>query len=474
MAFDRWLPIWMRKDWMTAVIPSDRLHELRRREDAAFAQRTPKSAQMRVRASRHLPHGVPMSWMASLYRTPTIYVDSGAGAEFTDLDGNRYLDFNVCDLSMTMGFGAPAIAAAVARQARAGCSFLLPGEAAVSVAEKLAERTGMPKWQMTLSASGANSEVLRIARLATRRSRVIVFGGHYHGHIEETLLAEHAPRTLIDAFGLNPAVSRETLVLPFNDPAALERALAAREVALVLTEPALTNCNLVLPDPGYLAAVRELTRRTGTLLCIDEAHTFQFAYGGLTRQWRLEPDFLVLGKGLGSGVSAGLYAMTEELGRFFDEHFDVDVGPRGIPTGGTTYASALTVSALEAALESVLTEEAYARVTALGARLADGLEEIFQRRALPWRAFRCGPRSGYCLAPELPRNGREAAASLDYELIDTRRVFMANRGIWDAVASAGPQVSFAHEAHDIDRYLEAADEFLGALLGDSQRATAGG
>jgi glutamate-1-semialdehyde 2,1-aminomutase len=446
------------------TLSSARLAATRAREDAVFLARTPRSEAMRLRAAAHLPNAVPMAWMASLYRTPTIYCESGAGARFRDIDGNEYLDFNVADLSMSAGFGPPPIVAAVSAQIGRGAHFLLPTPDSVDVAERLSDLVGLPFWQATLSATGANSEVMRIARLATGRERIVVFDGHYHGHLEETLVKTQNGRVTAEVSGLPKRAGAETRILPFNDLMALERELDCGQVGLVLTEPALSNCNIVLPEDGFLAGARELTAKYGALLCLDEAHTFQFAYGGLTRAWNLEADFVVLGKGLGTGIPFGLYGMSAALGRLCARHLDVDVGPRGLGTGGTLYASAIAMAAARAALTHLLRTEDYDRVATLGRHLADGLERLFSRYGLPWRAFRLGPRSGYCLEPELPRNGAEAARSIDVDFIDTRRVYFANRGVWDAVASAGPQVSFAHTAADVDRYLEIAGEFLAEII----------
>jgi glutamate-1-semialdehyde 2,1-aminomutase len=446
------------------TLSTARLAAARAREDANFLARTPQSAATRLRAAAHLPNAVPMAWMASLYRTPTIYCESGAGARFRDIDGNEYLDFNVADLSMSAGFGPPPIVAAVSAQVERGAHFLLPTPDAVDVAERLSELVGLPFWQMTLSATGANIEVMRIARVATGRERIVVFGGHYHGHLEETLVKTVNGVVTPEVSGLPKHAGAATRILPFNNLAALERELRSGEVALVLTEPALSNCNVVLPEDGFLAGARELTAKYGALLCLDEAHTFQFAYGGLTRAWGLEADFIVLGKGLGTGIPFGLYGMSAALGQLCARHLDIDVGPRGIGTGGTLYASALALAAARAALTHLLRTDDYVRITTLGRRLADGLEQLFSQYGLPWRAFRLGPRSGYCLEPTLPRNGEEAARSIDVDFIDTRRVYFANRGVWDAVASAGPQVSLAHTAADIDRYLEVAEEFLAEII----------
>jgi glutamate-1-semialdehyde aminotransferase len=407
-----------------------------------------------------MPDGVPMAWMASDYGHGPLFVAHGSGCRFTDVDGNSYVDFNQADLSATSGFAPPAVLDAIAERAARGLQFLLPVEEAIDAAELLAERYGLPGWQFTLSASGANAEVIRLARHRTGRETIVVFGGHYHGHLDELLVEgdEHGAEPQL--LGVNRRAAAATRVVPFNDLAALERVLERDEVAAVITEPALTNVGLVLPADGFHAGARELTRAHGTLLVLDETHTQTFAYGGLTRAWELEPDIVALGKSTGGGIPVGAYGMTSDLHEWMERHRDVYMRVHGLATGGTTYANPLSLAAVAATLRHIHTPAAFDRTAALGARLADGIEAAAGRHGLPWRAPRLGGRSGYCLEPELPRDAADAERSLDAELIDARRVHMANRGVWEALASAGPAASFAHEEADVDEYLAALEEFL--------------
>jgi glutamate-1-semialdehyde 2,1-aminomutase len=439
------------------------LTALRAREQAEFDTRTGRSAELARRARRSMPDGVPMAWMAGLYDHRPMFVAHGAGCRFTDVDGNSYVDFNQADLSATCGFAPPAVLEAIAERAARGLQFLLPVEEAIDAAELLAERYGLPAWQFTLSASGANAEAIRLARHRTGRQAIAVFGGHYHGHLDDTLVEgdEHGARPHL--LGVNPRAAADTRVIPFNDLAALERALARADVAAVIAEPALTNVGVVLPDDGFHAGARALTREHGTLLVLDETHTQTFAYGGLTRAWGLEPDVLALGKSTGGGVPVGAYGMTDDLRDWMERHRDVYVGAPGLATGGTTYGNPLSLAAVCATLRHIQTPEAFDGVAALGSQLADGIEAAAARHGLRWRAHRLGGRSGYCLEPELPRDSRDAARSLDVELIDARRVFMANRGVWDAIAGAGPAAAFAHEREDVEEYLRVLELFLDAV-----------
>ena len=446
-------------------LDGERLATLARREAEVFASRTVASRRLRERARTLMPDGVPMSWMAGLYPHGPVFVRGGEGCHFEDVDGNRYLDMNQADLSVTCGFTPAPVLRAVQQQMTRGASFLLPGEDAITVCELLGLRFGLPCWQFTLSASGANAEALRVARLATGRERVLMFDGRYHGHGDEFLGGGGSGADVAEYVGLPGDAGARTASVPFNDLEALETALASGGFACLMAEPALTNCGLVAPDDGFWPAARALCERFGTLLVLDETHTQTFAYGGLTRALNLDPDLVSLGKCLGGGIPIGAYGMRAGLAGHMQGALDHHRGGAVLPVGGTLYANALSMAAARAVLESVLTEDAYTRLDRLGQRLASGLEAIFARHGLPWCAPRLGGRSGWCLRPAAPRNPVEASSSLDYELLDARWTWLANRGVWDAIASAGPACSFAHTETDVDFYLEAAAGFVQAIAG---------
>lgn len=439
-----------------------RLSALIKAETDQFHRNRPKSAALLERARKVMPDGVPMAWMVGLYDHLPPFFTGGQGAQLIDADGHSYIDFNLCDLSNTVGYGDTPPARAIARAAMIGPQALLPTEASITLAERLAERTGMPFWQHTVSASSAITEVFRIARVMTAKPKVVMFHGGYHGHIDQTMVVPGADGTA-EAFslGLAPNLTRDTIPLPFNDLDALREALAPSDVGVVIAEPAMTNCGLVLPDPGFLEEACRLSRAAGAIYVLDETHTWQMAYGGFKQQMRLECDVMILGKGLGSGIALGLYGMTEPIAGWLAAHHDGSAsGQMGIATGGTLYGNPLSTAAALAMLDEVQTEPAYARIATLGNRLSDGIDTLIASHSLPWRAFRYGPRSGFCLTPDFPRNGTQAAASTHRPFTAARRVFLANRGIWDAIWSAGPQVGFAHDEADIDRYLSVASDFL--------------
>lgn len=439
------------------MLNDTKLLELRDKEAILFRARIPHSRALYAESARLMPHGVPNSWMAAFYPNTEIFAARGAGAWFEDVDGNRYLDMTQCDLSMACGFGPEPIARAVAARFAAGSHFLLPTEDAIAVCRLLSARFGLPAWQFTLSASAANTEAIRIARLATGRDKVLIFAGKYHGHLDETLVDTSGP----EHHGLPRGVEQKTVVVQFNDLAAVEAALRQGDVACILTEPVMTNIGVIHPQDGFLDGLRALTRSHGALLIVDETHTQVACFGGFTRRWRLDPDILTLGKCVGGGVPVGAYGLTAELKALIETNTEPTLTEgKTLAIGGTTYGNALNMAAARAALEHVLTEDGYNRVAALGTTLADGIDALIAARNLPWRAYRLGNRTGLCLSRALPRNATEAASAISQNLNHFARAFMANRSVWEPIYIHGPSVSFAHTAKDVETYLGALGEFL--------------
>jgi glutamate-1-semialdehyde 2,1-aminomutase len=442
---------------MTALGDLDRARvgELHEAELARFRQDRPRTLEMIGRARAHMPNGTPMAWMASDNDQP-VYIDHGHGAGFTDVDGFTYLDFNASDMAMFCGHANPAIVAAVRAQVARSTQFLLPTEASVEVAEELARRFPVPQWQFTLSATQANTEAIRLARAVTGRDVVVLFQGHYHGHFEEGLVDLEDGQAAPAQRGLSKGVTGRVRIAQFNDPGTLRAALDPGDVALVLTEPAMTNyVHLLLPEPGWHEALRALTREHGTLLAIDETHTHVVGPGGATALWHLDPDVVTIGKAVAGGVPMGAYGVTAGLG----EQLDAE---RNVATGGTLFGNPLSAAAAKAALTQVLVPDAYAHVTALGERLAGGIEDAIGSAGLPWTVIRLGPRSGQWYGP-MPRTGAQAHALADDLLTRLVRIWLANRGVWEALPGAGPTVPIPATPADVDRYVEAYGELLASL-----------
>jgi glutamate-1-semialdehyde 2,1-aminomutase len=452
---------------LTPAIDRDLIKELKDAEDERFHAARPRSAELWTRAWDSMPNGVPMAWLRGSYHHLPIWVDSGQGARFTDVDGFTYSDFNIADLSMFCGYAPEPVVRAVSDRMARGNQFLLPTEDAIVVSEELARRYRLPKWQFTLSASQANTEVIRVARVMTGRDKVLMFDGKYHGHFDHALVElDDAGALVPEEHGLPADVTEHVVLVPFNDLPALEAALDRADVAVVMTEPAMTNnYGLVLPDEGFHAGVRARTRAAGTLLAYDETHTQVFGPGGLTAMWSLEPDFVSAGKSIAAGVPFGAWGATEDIAMFLTqlkgpdgERFDM------VALGGTLFGNALSMAAARATMLEVLTPEAYEHTQRLGAKLADGMGATVEKAGLPWHIPHVGPRAGYVFQPMPIRNAAEGRACANDFLVRLIRIWLANRGVWEAIVGAGPVCSVPAENEDVDAYLEGWDSLLAALV----------
>ena len=448
------------------TIDRSRLGDLMAAETRTFVERHPRSADLHEQARRSLLAGVPMNWMTRWPGPHPVFVDHAEGARFTDVDGNTYVDLCLGDTGAMTGHSLPVTVDALAGQAPRGITTMLPSEDAVVVGDQLRERFGLPVWQIAMTATDANRFVLRLARHATGRRKVLVFNWCYHGTVDEALNVldpdgRVVPRPGNTGWAVDPAEFVE--VVEFNDVDALRVVLEQGEVAAVLAEPALTNIGIVPPDPRFHDALRRLTRDTGTLLVIDETHTICVGPGGATRAWGLEPDLFVIGKPIGGGVPCAAYGMTAAVAeRVLEAASGEDADVSGI--GGTLTANPLALAAVRATLDGALRHEDFAVSVPLAQRWADGVQGVIDDHGLGWTVHRLGCRAEYWFCPP-PRNGGEAAAAIDHDLDAFLHLWCLNRGILLTPFHNMALFCPAHTTADVDLHTEVFAGAVEALTG---------
>ncbi len=433
-------------------------------EEKQFVAKHPVSFAASKLASKSLIGGVPMPWMKRWPGAFPISVQSAKGARFVDVDGIEYVDFCLGDTGSMTGHAVTEITDAISRQLSRGSTIMLPSEDSTWVGAELTKRFGLAKWQFSVSATDANRFVLRLARHITKRPMVLVHDWCYHGTVDETLvIADDQGKTISRHGAIGPQVhpSLTTRVVPFNDLEKLEQQLSFGDVACMLIEPALTNIGIVLPDPGYLSGVRDLTRKYGTLLIIDETHTICAGPGGATKLWNLEPDMLVIGKTIGGGIPVAAYGLSAELAARAElslNSHDVDVS--GL--GGTLSGSVLAMAAVKATLTHSLLPNQFEKTIALATRWANGVASSIAKHQLDWSVQQLGCRAEYWFCKP-PKNGAEAAAAVDEELENFMHLWALNKGVLLTPFHNMALVSPFHEESDVDLHTEVFDAALSAL-----------
>ncbi len=418
-----------------ATVDRNRLAQLIVRERALHASRNPRSAEEFARAS-HLFGRVPMTWMNKWSGGFPMYLDGASGNTIWDIDGNHYVDFAMGDTGAMAGHSpAETVTDVIMRiDQLGGITTMLPTAEAEWVGAELQRRFGLPLWSFTLSATDANRWAIRLARLATGRSKILVFAYCYHGSVDESFAVPGPDGVAVSRPGnVAPpvALAETTRVVEFNDIAALRRELAHGDVAAVLAEPAMTNIGIVLPEPGFWEAAMQACKDTGTLLMIDETHTISTGPGGATAAWGLRPDIFVIGKSIGGGIPSGAYGISEQVARLVTGHTDagdadiVDVG--GV--GGTLAGNALSVAAMHATLKHVLTDDTWPRMIALATAFREGVEQVIAAHGLSWTCTQLGARAEYRFIAPAPRNGSASAAAADAELEEYFHLYASNRGV---------------------------------------------
>lgn len=437
------------------------------KEIEMFEENHKKSGELYKKAKGSLLQGVPMNWMTKWAGSYPVYVASAKGAHFQDVDGNDYLDLCLGDTGSMIGHAPEPAVRAITEYAKQGTTFMLPTEDAAWNGEELNRRFGMKYWQFATSATDSNRFALRLAREITKRKKIVVYNWCYHGSVDETVavIDEKTGKTVAKPGSLGPQCdpALTTKVIEWNDVTALEAALADEDVAAVLAEPVMTNCGIVHPEPGYHDALRELTKKYGTLLIIDETHTICAGVGGCTKEYGLKPDMVVVGKTVAAGIPCAAYGFTKEVGEKSAAAIPPELCDIG-GIGGTLAANALSMHVMRAVLGEVLTQEYYDKNIPLAKRFNEGVQSVISKYDLPWNTTQLGCRTEYWFRKEPAKNGGEAEAAVDFELDQYMHLASMNRGFLMTPFHNMALISAATSEEDIDRHTAVFDEIVSNII----------
>jgi glutamate-1-semialdehyde 2,1-aminomutase len=452
-----------------------KLGELIAREQDRFLKLHPRSARAWEEGKQHFLYGGPSHWMRRWAGGFPVYVEEASGAHIRDIDGHDYVDFCLGDTGGMCGHAPEAVTQAALRQLSRGATTMLPTEDSLWVGAELSRRFGPRHWTLTTSATDANRGAIRIARMITGRPKVLVFSGCYHGGIEEAHIeirdGRVGMRNSIHPNGVDHAAVSQ--IVEFNDVGGLEAALSHGDVACVLAEPLMTNFGMIPVAPGFHEALRDIARRTGTVLIIDETHTLSCGPGGYTQLHGLEPDILVAGKAIAGGIPAGIFGLSAEIAERMWKLVPI-ANPRQrqsahLGIGGTLAGNALTVATMRAVLESVLTKENYERMIANATRLAGQVRSLIANERLPWHVTQIGARAEIMFMPEPPRNGADVIAHRNGDLETLLHAFYMNEGILVTPFHTMLLMCPATTPDDVDRHTRVFERFV-VLLREARLA----
>lgn len=450
---------------MPVEISQDRIAELTEIESKKLDAKTQKSKEMYKRAQVHLSGGVASSYQL---RDPwPIYIEKGDGPKVWDVDGNEMWDFHNGFGSMVQGHANPIIGKAIADRYPLGTHFAAPTEDAIVVGDELARRWNLPKWRYTNSGSESTMDAIRIARAYTGRDTVMKIFGSYHGHHDTVMVSIGVPygeigdkdnlKSLPYGAGIPEATVEMTVAVPFNDAEAMERRIVAldkegRKPAVVIMEAAMMNLGVVLPEPGYLEAVREITKKHGIVLIFDEVKTgLQVAAGGATEKFGVLPDIVTLAKGLGAGMPTGAIGGSEEVMSVVEDGSVYQVG--------TYNGNPLGVAAMRANLLDVLTPDAYKHLAHLNDRIVGGCQGVVDKYDLPGYAVGIGSKGCVTFSPEKVVDYASYKAHQNGPLADLAWLYNMNRGIFMTPGREEEwTLSITHTDDAIDAFVSVFDE----------------
>ncbi|HSM39065.1 MAG TPA: aspartate aminotransferase family protein [Candidatus Limnocylindrales bacterium] len=470
------------------TLDRDRVKQIGEREEAAYRQRTPRSAELHERARRALPLGVASSFQT--YDPYPLFMTDARGSRIWDADGNEYIDFDMAFGVLAAGHSHPLLAEALQRRVANGTCYTFPVEDGILLAEELQTRFNADLVRFSNSGTEATMDAIRVARGFTGREKIIKFEGGYHGHHDDVLVSIQPPRDVMgpdDQPNTVPATAgmprsrlAETVIAPFNAPETLAAILEAHrgEIAAIIVEPVQFNIGVVPPNPGFLERVRELATEHGAMLIFDEVKTgVVIAYGGATEYFGVQPDLACLAKSIGGGIPIGAFVGREEVMRAIEkvperdapgvgiEHSTLAGGATRVAHLGTFNGNPLSMAAGLVTLTQILTRDAYPRLHAMADRLTAGCQEVIDEYELPGYAINVGPKGCVMFTPERVTNYRDFTG-LDGELWEASFFYLANRGI---LLPPGPDdqwtLSVQHTDEEVDRHVAVFRDFAAEVAG---------
>ena len=445
-------------------IASAQIDSMLKRERDRFLQANPTSAKLAEQSKPHWHNGVPFHWMLDWSTPFPLYAKEAKGATLTDVDGHAYDDFCLGDTGSMFGHSPEPVVRAIREQSTRGLTYMLSTEDVPVVGQLLSDMFGLPYWQVATTASDANRFVIRWCRAITKRPKVLVFNGCYHGAVDDTFLRLENGKQVSRAGLLGQVydLTEGTVVIEFNDLDVLDQTLAKGDVACILAEPALTNIGMVLPQPGYLDGMGAIAKKHGTLLIIDETHTISTGYGGYTRVHGLKPDFFTLGKPVAGGIPCSVFGSTAEMAERMRKA-EAEVGPGYSGIGTTLSANAMQLHCMRANLSEVMTPGNYRHMLELSERLARGVEAEITKRNVPWHVSNVGARAEFVCSPTRPKNGAEAKAAMRPQLELAVHLYLLNRGVLIAPFHNMTLVSPATNAVQVDHLVSTVGACLDEL-----------
>jgi glutamate-1-semialdehyde 2,1-aminomutase len=441
----------------TREVPASRVAELISGEEEKFRKARPRSLKLWTEAREVMPRGVPSSFQDAAPQP--IFMERGKGSRIWDVDGNEYVDFHNGFGVMVVGHAHPKIVDAVTRQMALGSHYAQPVENSIIVARELARRFRQPKWRFTNSGTESTLDAVRIARGFTGRERLIKIEASYHGHHDALMVSVEPPRDLMgppespasvpQSEGIPTAIVELTTVVPFNDLPALEKAFVNHrdEVAAVIVEPVMMNVGIVLPDAGYLAAIKDLAHKHGALLIFDEVKTgATISPGGATERFGVTPDLVALAKAIGGGLPCGAVGGREDVMAVIEDH--------RVAQMGTFNGNPLTMAASKVTLLEILDASAYAHFDALAETLQGGIDRVIADHGLPFHVITLAARGGITYRAKRVRNYRDYL-EIDKSLAYLSWLYQCNRGVVMAPgAEENWTLSVQHSIDDVQRYVD--------------------